>query len=165
MEKKHRIILISIFALLTCASLSLAQTNNMGHEHNKKMGKAGTTEQHEGPAMGMDIPRWKQTLTEEQKMKADKMHLELKKAMSLLEAKMNLKEVELNNLVPQDSADTKAIHRAIDEIMELKKEMMIKKYDHTVEMRSILTPDQRVSFDLGLGGGMGGMGGMHQGHH
>jgi len=162
MEKKHRIIPLSIFALLTCASLSLASTNGMGHEHNKKMGKTGTTEQHECPVRGINIPRWKQTFTEEQKMKVDKMHLELKKAMSLLEAKMNLKEVELNNLVSQDNADTKAIHRAIGEIMEFKKEMMIKKYDHMVEMRFILTPDQRVSFDLGLGGGMGG---MRQGHH
>ena len=39
---------------------------------------------------------------------------------------------------------------------------MIKKYDHIIEMRSILTPEQRVSFDLGLSSGMGG---MHQGHH
>lgn len=165
MGKKHRIITISILVLLACISLTLAQTSDMGLEHDKKMGKTGKTEQHEGPVMGMDTPRWKQTLTEEQKMKADKMHLELKKAMSILEAKMNLKEAELNNLVTQDNADTKAIHRAIDEVMELKKEMMIKKYDHMVEMRSILTPDQRVSFDLGLSGGMGGMGGMQQGHH
>lgn len=82
--------------------------------------------------------------------------------MNILESKMNLKEVEMNNFATQDNADTKALHRAIDEIMELKKEMMIKKYDHIIEMRSILTPEQRVSFDLGLSSGMGG---MHQGHH
>lgn len=163
MEKKYRIIPMSILALLAFASISLAQMSDMGYERDKKTGKTEKTEQHEGPGMGMDTPRWKQTLTEEQKMKADKMHLELKKAMSILEAKMNLKEVELNNLVMQDNANTKAIHHAIDEIMDIKKEMMVKKYDHMVEMRSILTPDQRVSFDLGLSGGMGG--GMQQGHH
>jgi Spy/CpxP family protein refolding chaperone len=113
--------------------------------------------------MGMETPGWKETLTEEQKMKADKMHLELKKAMSILEAKTNLKEAELNDLITQDNPDTKAIQSNINDIMEIKKEMMIKKYDHMVEMRTILTPEQRLSFDLGLSSGMGG---MHQkGHH
>jgi len=94
------------------------------------------------------------------------MHLELKRAMGILEAKANLKEAELNGLITQDDPDTKAIQSNISDIMEIKKEMMLKKYDHILDMRSILTPEQRLSFDLGHVSGMGGKGGMHQkGHH
>src|SRR3990172_1683687 len=150
-----------IAALVSCVSLESGQMGDMGHDHDQKKGKVEETEQAKGHGMGMgmETPRWKETLTEEQKMRADKMHLELKKAMSILEAKANLKEAELNDLITQDSPDTKAIEGAISGIMEIKKEMMLKKYDHILEMRSILTPEQRLSFDLGHVSGMGGMGG------
>lgn len=165
MIKRYRLISMSIATLISCVSLASAQMGDMGHDHNQKKGKVEETEQLKGHGMGMgmETPSWKETLTDEQKMKADKMHLELKKAMSILEAKANLKEAELNDLITQDNPDTNAIQSNISDIMEIKKEMMIKKYDHMVEMRSILTPEQRLSFDLGLSSGMGG---MHQeGHH
>ena len=163
MIKKYGIITMSIAALISCVSLASAQMGDMGHDHDQKKGKVEETGQLKGHGMGMETPSWKETLTEEQKMKADKMHLELKKAMSILEAKANLKEAELNNLITQDNPDTKAIHSNISDTMEIKKEMMIKKYDHRVEMRSIITPEQRLSFDLGPSSVMGG---MHQkGHH
>ena len=163
MIKRYGFISMSIAALISCVSLASAQMGDRGHDHDQKKGKVEETGQLKGHGMGMETPSWKETLTEEQKMKADKMHLELKKAMSILEAKANLKEAELNDLITQDNPDTKAIHSNISDTMEIKKEMMIKKYDHMVEMRTILTPEQRLSFDLGLSSGMGG---MHQkGHH
>ena len=159
---------MSIVVLISCVSFALAQGGDQGHEHGQKKEKAEAKEEGKcqgmmGGDMGKETPAWKESLTEEQKMKADKMHLELKKAMSILEAKANLKEAELNGLITQDNPDTKAIQSNINDIMEIKKEMMIKKYDHMVEMRTILTPEQRLSFDLGRSSGMGG---MHQkGHH
>jgi len=168
MIKRYGIIPMSIVVLISCVSFALAQGGDQGHEHGQKKEKAEAKEEGKcqgmmGGDMGKEMPAWKESLTEEQKMKADKMHLELKKAMSILEAKANLKEAELNGLITQDNPDTKAIQSNINDIMEIKKEMMIKKYDHMVEMRTILTPEQRLSFDLGLSSGMGG---MHQkGHH
>lgn len=120
-------------------------------------------------------PKWLSMMTNEQKAKMDNMHLVLGKEMSLLDARLELKEAELKNLVTQDSPDKKAVQKKIDEIMELKKEMMTKRYDHVMELRGILTPEQRTSFDMMffdwmrhmMGGGMmrGGMmrGGMEHG--
>lgn len=56
----------------------------------------------------------------------------------------------MNNLVVKDNPDTKAIHRKIDEVLELKRKVMRTKYDHMIEMRNMLTQDQRISFDMGL---------------
>ena len=176
MIKRYGIIPMSIVVLISCVSFALAQGGDKGHDHGQKKDKAEAKEEGKcqmmGGGMGMETPAWKESLTEEQMMKADKMHLELKRAMGILEAKANLKEAELNGLITQDDPDTKAIQGAISEIMEIKKEMMLKKYDHILEMRSILTSEQRLSFDLGHVGGMGGMGGKggkdgkHQeGHH
>jgi Spy/CpxP family protein refolding chaperone len=47
----------------------------------------------------------------------------------------------LNNLVVKDDPDTKPIHRKIDEVLELKGEIMLTKYDQMVGMRAILTPE------------------------
>jgi len=147
-----------IFVLLVSLTPAFGQMGEMGQDHDMKMKNNDKAEKHGEHGMGMEMPQWKKTLTEEQKAKADKMHLELKKMMSLLESKVSLKEAELNSLVTQDKPDTNAIHSKVNEITELKKEMMIKKYDHIAEMRSILTPEQRVSFDLGLLG-------HHEEHH
>ena len=93
---------------------------------------------------------WKETLTDEQKVQVDKMHLALKKSLNVPKAKLNVKKAELNNLVVKDNPDKKSINQKIDEILELKREIMRKKYDHKVEMRSMLTPEQQVSFDMKL---------------
>lgn len=172
MEKRYGMIVMSIVVLVSCVSLAFAAGGDKGHDHGQKKDKAEAKEEGKcemmGGGMGMETPAWKESLTEEQQMKADKMHLELKRAMGILEAKADLKEAELNGLITQDDPDTKAIEGAISGIMEIKKETMLKKYEHILEMRSILTPEQRLSFDLGHVGGMGGMGGKggkHQGGH
>ena len=150
MKKLHNLTKLLMLALLASATIAFAQMGEMKHDQGMKMDKKA--EQHESHGSGMETPRWKQSMTEQQKMKADKMHLELKKSMSVLEAKVKMKEVELNSIVMRDKPDANDIHLKVNEITELNKEMMIKKYDHIVEMRSILTPEQRVSFDLGLVG-------------
>ncbi len=107
----------------------------------------------------MAEPAWRSTLTAEQRVKMDRMHLALKKEMNLLEGKIGLRKAELKNLVTADMPDEKEIHSKIDEIIALKKEMMTKKYDHVVELRGILTPEQRTSFDMMFLGWMHHMGG------
>ncbi len=124
--------------------------SGMGH-HEMKYSK-GSKMGHRGGHGAKHIfgPLWRKTLTDNQKKQADRMHLEMKKLLSVLDARLKLKKVELNNLVIKDDPDTKAIHRKIDEILELKRKIMRTKYNHMVEMRGMLTPEQRVSFDMGL---------------
>jgi len=113
-------------------------------------GKPHAMAAHHERDYGHDGPEWKDTLTEEQRSKADMMHLELEKSLSLLEAGLMVRKAELANLLVAEKPDTKAVTRKIGEIVEIKREMMEKKYGHMMEMRGILTPEQRVSFDMGV---------------
>lgn len=111
--------------------------------------------------MGMG---WMSTLTHEQRMRLNQMHLELKKTLLPLKAAKAAKKAELSLLLTQDKPDRKAIHRKIQEIAALKQKMMEKKMAHKLEVREMLTPDQRRLFDMHLlrnaerGWMMGGMG-------
>jgi Spy/CpxP family protein refolding chaperone len=142
-----------------------------GHHKMKhgKDGKKGYMAGHKGKHMSG--PKWKQFLTDAQKKQADIMHLNVKKSMSVLKAQKKLKKIELINLVIMDNPDTNAIHSKIDEIIEVKREIMRVRNDHMVEMRGMLTPEQRLSFDMGLlghgdkGKGHGSKGKGHGGGH
>jgi Spy/CpxP family protein refolding chaperone len=120
--------------------------------HMKEGGHSSKSQQGEtGHGKGLhDASCWMETLTDEQKAKAAKMRLEFKKVKSLLKAQITVKKVELATLVTQDSPDQNAINKKIDEILDLKREKMRKKYAFKVAMRSMLTPEQRVSFDMHL---------------
>jgi Spy/CpxP family protein refolding chaperone len=140
-------LLIFSILLLGLNAPALAQ---MGH---MKEGTHSSKPQHRemGHGKGMhEASCWMKSLTAEQKATGAKLRLEFKKVKSLLKAKITVKKVELAILVTQDSPDQNAIDKKINEILELKREKMRKKYAFKVDMRSILTPEQRVSFDMHL---------------
>ncbi len=126
------------------------------------MGGGMTGAAHVPGMMGAQSPncpapehmKWMSSMTDDQKARMDDMHLKLGKELGLLEARLDVMEAELKNLVTKDAPDRNAVRKKIDEIMELKKEMMTKRYDHVMEARGILTPDQRRGFDLMFFGGM-----------
>lgn len=115
--------------------------------HGKKESKG-----HGGGMDGMHLygKSWRYTLTDEQKMKADAMHLELKKASAPLKALLSLKEAELNAMIVKDKPDMAAVGKKIDEILEVKRRLMLGHNEHKTHMRAMLTPDQRISFDMDL---------------
>lgn len=154
-------ILFMIMALVLGLVTTLPAATEMGKktEHGKStMGRHGMKYSkgyktgHQGGHEAKHIfgPHWRETLTDNQKKQADRMHLAVKKSLSVLDARLKLKKVELNNLAIKNDPETKAIHRKIDEVLELKREIMRTKYGHMLEMRGMLTPEQRVSFDMGL---------------
>jgi Spy/CpxP family protein refolding chaperone len=160
------------FALALGAMLALSQQVSAQMD----MGGGGMTGGGHMPGMmggqcpncpAPERPKWMSSMTDDQKAKMDAMHLKLGKEMGLLEARLDVKEAELKNLVTQDSPDKKAVSKKIDEIMDLKKEMMTRRYDHVMELRGILTSEQRMSFDMMFFGGMrhmmGGKGMTHGG--
>ncbi|HEY5648228.1 MAG TPA: Spy/CpxP family protein refolding chaperone [Nitrospiria bacterium] len=111
--------------------------------------KAGTGYTPPGHAMGHIMgPRWKDTLTDEQKKKMDEMHLVLEKTISVVTAKKDLKKKELRLLIIQDKPDMKAIEKKVNEITELAGDLMLIRIGHKTDMRAMLTPEQRVSFDM-----------------
>jgi Spy/CpxP family protein refolding chaperone len=102
-------------------------------------------------------PGWRHTLTDDQKAKINALHLKLKKDLSTLEATKALREAELGLLAVQDNPDRKSIEKKVGEIADLKRQILLTMTLHQVEMRTVLTPEQRVSFDtMVLGHGMRG---------
>ncbi len=150
-------VMVLVVGLAAAVPASAETSKSMGHgkssdEHHRMNSTKKAKEGHRGGHRTGHVfgPHWRGTLTDHQKMLADEMHLALKKSMSILKAHLELKKTELNNIVIQDNPDKKAIHSKIDEILDLKKDIMRTKYDHVVEMRDMLTLEQRVSFDMGM---------------
>lgn len=108
------------------------------------------------PTMGHGVARrghlfgshWRETLNDEQKAEIDWMHLRLSQEQRIIKAEMALRKAELNRLVTAEDVSTEDLRAKVDELMELKREYLLNKYQHKVEMRQVLTPQQRVSFDL-----------------
>ena len=95
-------------------------------------------------------PHWAKTLSDEQKRKVDEMHLALDRELVVLKARENLLEKELNALTARDGADRRAIHAKIEELMAVKSAILRQRYDHILEMRAVLTPEQRISYDMAV---------------
>jgi len=92
--------------------------------------------------------RWKDTLSKVQGEKMEAMHLSLKRDIAPLKAELEFRSVELKNLATTKNPDMAAIKAKIKVISSLKGNILTKRYSHIVEMRKVLTPSQRQSFDL-----------------
>jgi len=108
---------------------------------------------------------WKESLTEAQKSQLERLHLDMKKETGVLRAELGVKKAELKALTLRDNPDTQAIGRKTDEIMGIRKELMQKRINHLIEVRKVLTPEQRVSFDSAVMSGPGGWRHGHRGWH
>ncbi|GJL63475.1 MAG: hypothetical protein NPIRA04_21290 [Nitrospirales bacterium] len=144
------VIASSVLVGMLCVLPSVGLADMSGKGHGKEHEYA--TKSHHGEMKHgkgrHDVSCWTETLTEEQKSKASKMRLEYKKVKFLVKAKMKVKKVELATLVTQDSPDQSAIEQKIEELLKLKKEKLQKKYAYKVALRSLLTSEQRVFFDM-----------------
>ncbi len=135
--------LLSI-VILFCLVAPLAH----GDEGRHGPGKAG-----HAPAKKQGhhfAPHWAKTLNDAQKLQIDRMHLALARKLVVLKARAALLEKEVNALAARDDADPAAIHAKIDELMAAQGEIMRQRYDHIVEMRAVLTPEQRISYDMAV---------------
>lgn len=100
---------------------------------------------------------WRETLSDEQRAEIDWMHLRLRQEQQVLKAEIALRKAELNRLVTGEDVSADDLRAKVDELMGLKRDYLLNKYQHKIEMRQVLNPQQRVSFDLDvLSGGHGG---------
>ncbi len=93
-------------------------------------------------------PSWTQTLTAEQIIKINQLHADLAKTKAPLKARMTVARTELAVLTTADAPDTGAMDEKIQEILKLRGRMMRAHSDHVIEVRKMLTPEQRASFDM-----------------
>lgn len=111
---------------------------------------------HDGGKMGRHGARhgfghsWKASLTDEQRKKVDKLRLSYKRDKYLLKAKLKQAKIEFALLITKDSPSKSNINSKIDKITKLKKEKLHLKANHKINVRKLLTEDQRVQFDLAV---------------
>ena len=144
-----------ILILLACASLLFLPPALAGEgkpQHKNAAGHHDSKAKHKGHHFS---PHWSKTLSDEQRLDIDRLHLELGRELAVLKAKEVLKEKELNVLSASGKAGQKAIYAKIDELMEVKRDIMRQRHDHLVEMRELLTPEQRLSYDMEILGRSG----------
>lgn len=98
---------------------------------------------------------WSATLTEEQKQQVDRLHIELSRSEKVLKSARLFELAKLNTLTTEDNPNQIETGVSIAIIAELDRALLSARYDHLTEMRAVLTPEQRISYDtelLGRGG-------------
>jgi hypothetical protein len=65
-----------------------------------------------------------------------------------MKARMKAIKIELAALATAETPDTQAMQRRINELLEVKREILTQKYLYIAAKRSVLSPEQRPSFDL-----------------
>ncbi|OFX44174.1 MAG: hypothetical protein A2046_08105 [Bacteroidetes bacterium GWA2_30_7] len=87
-------------------------------------------------------------LTEEQTKKIESLKTPHLKQMLPIKNQLGEKKAQLNTLSTAEKADMVAINKKIDEIGDLKTQMMKNREAHKQEIRKILTEEQRLIFDM-----------------
>ncbi len=86
-------------------------------------------------------------LTDEQRAKVEKIHLNGQKGMIPLRNNIQEKNAQLRTLRMSDDYDEAAVNALIEEIGELRTAMMAMRTGHQQQIREILTEEQRIKFD------------------
>ena len=82
-----------------------------------------------------------------QKEAIDRMHHKLHDDQAPFKAKEAQALKELNELTIREDVRIEDVNAKIDELMAAKTQIMRLRYDHLVEMRAILTEEQKVGYD------------------
>jgi Spy/CpxP family protein refolding chaperone len=85
-----------------------------------------------------------------QKKAIDQMHSKLHDDQAPFKANEKQALKELNEMTIREDVKMEDIYAKIDELMSAKTGIMRLRYDHLVEMRAILTDEQKVGYDKGV---------------
>ncbi len=153
MKPHCRFVFLALLIALTAPALAGAAEESTSADHHgasdQKAAEHNEGHQDKGHSGGHNFSgHWAASLGEAQKLKVDVMHLDLDRELVVLKAQEELVQKEINTLTARDGADAAAINAKIDELMAVKTKIMRARYAHILEMRAILTPAQRVSYDM-----------------
>lgn len=114
------------------------------------------------------------TLTPEQQAQIDKLRLDYQKAVTLGQALLQTKQLELSELLRAAQPDQDAVSAKIDEINSVRSQLQKEAAAYQVAVRGVLTPEQQATLNTrgtgtsaGMGNGRGMMGngrGMGRGY-
>ena len=85
-----------------------------------------------------------------QKKAIDQMHHKLHDDQAPFKAKEKQALKELNEMTIREDVRIEDVNAKIDELIAAKTEIMRLRYGHLVEMRTILTDEQKVGYDKGV---------------
>lgn len=97
-----------------------------------------------------DSKCWRASLSDEQAKKIDALRLAYSQKTAPLKARIKQARIDLALLISTNEPEDRLIDKKIDEIVKLKAEKMRIKSDHQIAVRSFLTAEQRVNFDMQL---------------
>lgn len=120
----------------------------IGQEMQKEMKMMHSKPMEKG--FGPECPHMKcmgLALTEEQQKKIDALKTSLHKALLPLRADLKVKKAELEKLLIAEKPSTTAIDKKIEEIGALRTQIQKALVHHRLQVREILTPEQRIKFD------------------
>jgi Spy/CpxP family protein refolding chaperone len=162
-------VIVIVAILLTFAGISYAADTHKGAvaSNAMTMGHGAMAAGHGLRSAGHYRPshhNWKDTLSKAQNEKMEAMHLSIKRDLAPLRAELEFKKAQLKNLVTTKAPAMSAIKAKINEISAVTEKILTKRYSHIVEMRKVLTPAQRQSFDLDFLSGIEHWQGHHKGH-
>lgn len=86
-------------------------------------------------------------LTEDQQKQIEKLKTDLDKAILPLESQLDVKSAELKNLMIADNPNIAAVNAKLDEIGGLRTQIQKRRVTNQLEIRKLLTPEQRIAFD------------------
>lgn len=150
--KKYGLIIVAI--LFTSASFAQAQRFEQGERPERprqemKQGQKPQGGMEERGPKGPQIPN----LTEEQKEQLQSFRLEMDKNALPLKNQVAEKEARLNTLTTASSYDAKAVNKVIEDIGDLKTDLMKLQVGQAEKVKSILTEEQLVAYNKQLAKG------------
>ena len=134
--------------VLVPGSVVLAEADAPSAHHEVPSANTGSHDDSAHKSSHNFTDHWIKTLNGDQKTRVDIMHLELDRDLVALKAQDELVQKQINILATRDNVPSSAINTKIDELMGIKKQILRSRYTHIMEMRAILTPAQRISYDM-----------------
>ncbi len=109
--------------------------------HEKKHG-------HKACGKHRDDSAWRDSLSPEQELQIDQVHVNFAKTKAPLKARIKALKVDLAVLATAPQPNKAVIDAKIKELLELKGQLLGAKYGYIAAQRQVLSPQQQVSFDM-----------------
>ncbi|MCF8378967.1 MAG: periplasmic heavy metal sensor [Bacteroidales bacterium] len=92
-------------------------------------------------------PYCQSTFTEEQQAKMQELRLEYAKNSLEIKNELKILTAEYNGMMTGDNQDLNAINKKIDQMQELKSELFKMHAKHRLDVRNLMTEEQKIQFD------------------
>lgn len=112
-------------------------------DRQEQMKKMRANQQQHRPARMM----MRLNLNEEQRKQIEEIRLSGQKEMLPLRNLLREKNARLRTLTTSDNYDENAVDQIVDEISEIRADMLSMRITHRQQIREILTEEQRIKFD------------------